>query len=259
MTSTVVSADGTTIGFESVGSGPPLVMVHGGVADRTRWLPVATRLAEQYTVHLVDRRGRGLSTAEADQYDIRREGEDIAAVAAAVGPDVYLFGHSYGALCSLQAAMVTDAIARLGLYEPPMESPGLHVIEPAALAQLRTITDREALLEGFMRASLRRSQAEVDAMKGTPVWQARVAAVHTILRELDQVLEFRADERLAKIDIPVRMFLGTESPAYLKAATEAVAARIAGADIVPLHGQAHQAMDGDPDQFIAAVLAFGST
>ena len=117
MTSSVVSADGTTIGFESLGAGPPLVLVHGGTADRTRWAPVRERLAERYTVHIVDRRGRGLSTAEADQYDIRREGEDIAAVVAAVGPDVYLFGHSYGALCSLEAALLTDAIGRASCRE----------------------------------------------------------------------------------------------------------------------------------------------
>src|ERR1700716_4154672 len=190
MARSVVSVDGTTIGFESLGAGPPLVLVHGGTADRTRWAPVRERLAERYTVHVVDRRVRGLSMAEADQYDIRHEGEDIAAVAAAVGPDVYLFGHSYGALCSLEAALLTDAIGRLALSEPPLETPGHDVIEPAVLAQLKTITDRELLLEGFFRAALRLPQAAVDAMKGTPVWQARLAAVHTILRELDQVLAF---------------------------------------------------------------------
>ncbi|HEY0804997.1 MAG TPA: alpha/beta hydrolase, partial [Pseudonocardiaceae bacterium] len=117
--------------------------------------------------------------------------------------------------------------------------------------------DRELLLEGFFRAALQLPQAAVDAMKGTPVWQARLAAVYTILRELDQVLAFRVDE-LSKIDIPVRLFLGTESPEYLGAATETIAGRIAGADVVPLHGQAHLAMDNDPDQFVAAVFAFGA-
>lgn len=258
MTSSVVSTDGTAIGFESFGAGPPLVLVHGGTADRTRWAPVRERLAERYTVHTVDRRGRGLSTVEAEQYDLRREGEDIAAVVAAVGPDVYLFGHSYGALCSLEVALITDAIGRLALYEPPLPTPGHVVIETEVLSQLKAITDREALLAAFFREALRLPQAAVDAMQGTPIWQARLAAVHTILRELDQVQEFQADERLSKIDIPVRLFLGTESPEYLKSATEAVASRIGGADIVPFHGQAHLAMDGDPDQFVAAVFAFGA-
>jgi len=32
---TVRSADGTPIAYEELGSGPPLVLVHGGVSDRT--------------------------------------------------------------------------------------------------------------------------------------------------------------------------------------------------------------------------------
>jgi pimeloyl-ACP methyl ester carboxylesterase len=257
MASSVVSADGTTIGFESLGAGPPLVLVHGGTADRTRWAPVREQLAQRYTVHTVDRRGRGLSTAEADRYDIQREGQDIAAVATAVGGGVYLLGHSFGALCALESALVTDAVDRMVLYEPPVPTPGQDVIAPATLRALKAITDPETMLEAFFREALRLPQAAIDGMKGTPIWQARLAAVHTITRELDQVETFQADDRLSKIDIPVRLFLGTESPDYLRSATEAVASRISGADIVLLHGQAHQAMDYDPDQFLAAVFAFG--
>lgn len=258
MPSSVVSADGSVIGFESIGDGPGLVLVHGGTADRTRWAPVRERLAERYTVHAVDRRGRGLSTAEADTYGIRREGEDVAAVAEAIGGDAYVVAHSYGALCALEAALVTDAIGRMVLYEPPVPTPGQPVFGPEALALLRGITDPELLLEAFFREALQLSQVDVDGMKGTAIWRARLAAVHTIVRELDQVVAFSATDRLSKIDLPVRLFLGTESPDYLRSAAEAVAGRITGADVVPLYGQAHQAMDTDPDQFTAAVFAFDS-
>ena len=39
----VVSADGTRIGCEVVGAGPPLLLVHGSTADRSRWAASATR------------------------------------------------------------------------------------------------------------------------------------------------------------------------------------------------------------------------
>jgi pimeloyl-ACP methyl ester carboxylesterase len=84
-----------------------------------------------------------------------------------------------------------------------------------------------------------------------------VAAAHTIPRELESVEAFVADERLGKISVPVRLFAGTESPAYLRLAVDAVAERVPGADIVPMRGQVHQAMDFDPEQFVAAVQAFG--
>lgn len=255
MPSSVVSADGTVIGYESVGAGPPLVLVHGGTADRSRWAPVRQSLAERYTVHILDRRGRGLSTVEASSgYSIQREAEDIAAVVEAVGSDVYLVAHSYGALCSLEAALITSAIGRLTVYEPPMPTPGLEVVPLDVVVLMKSISEPEKLLETFFREALRVPQEAVDGMKGTPIWTARLAAVHTIIRELDQVVAYVPGDRLAKIDIPVRMLVGTESPAYLRAATADFAARIASAEVVELPGQAHQAMDYAPELFVRSVL-----
>jgi pimeloyl-ACP methyl ester carboxylesterase len=54
----VTAPDGTVVGVERLGSGPPLLAVHGGTADRTRWAPVRNALAEVFTVYLLDRRGR---------------------------------------------------------------------------------------------------------------------------------------------------------------------------------------------------------
>jgi pimeloyl-ACP methyl ester carboxylesterase len=254
---TVTSPDGTVVGFETCGDGPPMVLVHGTAADHTRWTTVRDRLARRYRLYLVDRRGRGLSRAEAPGYDIRREGEDIAAVAEAAGGDVYLLAHSYGALCALEAVRITTAVSRLVAYEPPRPKPGEPVVGPDARHRMRTAEDPEEVLEIFLREALRLTPAAVEAMRGTPVWRARVAAAHTIPRELDVVEAMVFDDRLAEIAVPTRLFAGTESPGYLRLAAEEVARRIPGADVVPLSGQAHQAMDFDPDGFTEAVFAFG--
>ena len=256
MAGSVVSADGTVIGYESLGEGPPLLLVHGSTATRARWAPVRSRLAQRYTVYDIDRRGRGMSTAEAGSYSLGREAEDVAAVAAALGGNVYVLGHSYGALCVMEAALITSAFRRMVLYEPPMPAPGLDVISPDALARLKTMTDPELILETFYREALQLPQSAINGMKGTAIWQARLSAAHTITREFDQVNAYRATDRLTKIDVEVRMLLGTESPSYLRAATAAFAAQIPGATIVALQGQAHQAIDSDPGQFVHSVIDF---
>ena len=257
MTASVTSPDGTVIGFETLGDGPPMVLVHGTGADHTRWTAVKDRLARRYRLHLVDRRGRGLSrAAEAAEYDIRREGEDIAAVAEAAGGDVYLVAHSYGALCALEAVRATKAVSRLVAYEPPRPAPGGDVVGPDARSRMRAAEDPEQILEIFLQEALRLPPADVEAMRATPVWRARVAAAPTIPRELDVVESMVFDERLGEIAIPVRLFAGTESPDYLRLAAHAVAELIESADVVPMRGQAHQAMDFDPDQFTEAVFAF---
>jgi pimeloyl-ACP methyl ester carboxylesterase len=109
---------------------------------------------------------RSSARAEAPAYDIRREGEDIAAVAEAAGGDGYLVAHSYGALCALEAVQVTKAVSRLVAYEPPRPEPGRTVVGPAARSRMRAAEDPGKILEIFLQEALRLPPADVEAMPG---------------------------------------------------------------------------------------------
>ena len=257
MPSTAVSIDGSRIGYESFGDGPPMLLVHGTSATHIRWAPVRDQLAQHYTVHEMDRRGRGLSTDEADAHSLHREAEDVAAVAEAIGGDVYVVAHSFGALCTIEAARVTSAFRRLTLYEPPRPTPGRNDVQPELVARLMAMNDREQILEEFYRNALRLPQATIDGIRGTEIWRARLTAAHTIARELEAVNAYRATGP-ENIDVPVRILVGTETTEFLRAASVAAAAEIPGAQVVPLRGQGHQAIDFDPDQFVRLVLDFDS-
>src|SRR5438270_11817518 len=113
----VKSSDGVTIGVWASGSGAPLLLVHGTTADHTRGHGVAAELGERFTVYAMDRRGRGHS-GDADPYRVDAEFDDVAAVVDAIGTDVNVLGHSYGALCALEAARRTSGVTALILYEP---------------------------------------------------------------------------------------------------------------------------------------------
>jgi pimeloyl-ACP methyl ester carboxylesterase len=89
------------------------------------------------------------------------------------------------------------------------------------------------------------------------VWQARVAAVHTLQREGEATASYVADAaRLASIRTPVRLLLGSESPPAFRAAATAAAEAIPGADLVEVGGQGHGMIDADPDRFVALVVEF---
>ena len=60
-TRTVTSADGTLIAVFTSGTGPPLVVVHGAAADHTTFRVLGPRLEAGFTIHAIDRRGRGAS------------------------------------------------------------------------------------------------------------------------------------------------------------------------------------------------------
>ena len=77
--STVRSKDGTLIAVECAGAGPSLVIVHGGIGDRTRWTPLFPLFASRFRICAMDRRGHGAS-ADSPQYSLKREVEDVAAV-----------------------------------------------------------------------------------------------------------------------------------------------------------------------------------
>src|SRR5438046_10662271 len=111
---TVKSKDGTAIAFERTGQGPPMLLVHGGTADHTRWAPLLPKLNQHFTVCAVDRRGRG-GSGDAPSYAHAREFEDLAAVIDSLGAPVTVLGHSFGDLCALEALLLTRNVARLTL------------------------------------------------------------------------------------------------------------------------------------------------
>lgn len=254
----VVSPDGTRLAVERVGDGPPLLAVHGSTADRSRWAPVRDALAERFTLYLLDRRGRGGSTMESTTpYAFEREAEDVAAVVGQIGQPVRYLGHSYGALIGIEALTITTGIARALLYEPPFDTPG-HEVFPAAsidrFSALLAADDREGALELFYREVV---GIDPTPLRTLPIWQVRLAAVHTLEREVRIGLDYHVDPaRLASLSVPVRLLVGSDSPPAFPAAARAAAAAIPNAQLVELPGQGHGMIDADPHGFVGHVVAF---
>jgi pimeloyl-ACP methyl ester carboxylesterase len=91
-----------------------------------------------------------------------------------------------------------------------------------------------------------------------PAWQGRVAAAHTILREI-YALEQHAPldpSDFESFRTRTLLLLGGDSPAYQKANTQALDAALPNSRIVVMPGQQHIAMNTAPDLFVREVLAF---
>ncbi len=256
------SADGTVIAYARSGSGPPLVLVHGSMADHTRWGRVLPALAAHFTVYALDRRGRGASGASMTvPYAIEREFEDVAAVVDAVGRPVALLGHSYGGLCALEAARRTGNVRALVLYEPPLLIPTVGSTTPPGVvatmeAQLAA-GDREGVVLTFMRELARMPEEAIAGQRASSTWPARVAAAHTALDEARGGGSYAfAPARFRDLTTPTLLLVGSESPPFLRAATEALAAALPHGQTRVLADQGHVAMDSAPDLFLREVVAF---
>jgi len=254
----VTSADGTPIAFARSGKGPPLVLVHGSTADHTRWAGILSELESRFTVLAMDRRGRGQS-GDAPDYSLEQEYEDVAAVIRAAGPGANVLGHSFGALCSIEAALRVDNLKRLVLYEPAFPVGGRPLYRPEMRDRLNALMetgDREALLLAFFREIVGASEAQIEALRADPSWVGRLAAAPTAVRELaDGDYVFRPG-RFHDLRVPTLMLTGEKSPTELTAPTRALNAALPDSRLVVLEGQGHVAMTTAPKLFLDTVIGF---
>ena len=257
---TVTSSDGTKIAFETSGSGPALVLVHGTSASSARWGNIKPLLEPHFTVYVVDRRGRGGSgdTPAGTAYDYRCEFADIAAVVEAAKDPVILFGHSYGGLLSLGAAGLTGKIAAMVLYEAPVSLGGGFSEDLLARMDAAVASgDRDTVLKIFCEEVVQMRASDIAALRASPAWPARLAAAHTIPRELRTAGVFALGSVHAeRITAPTLLLHGADSPEFFKQSMARLAGTIPHAKTVALAGQQHVAMDTAPELLTQSVLDF---
>ena len=256
------SRDGTEIGYFTSGDGPPLVLVHGALGDHTRWDILGPHLEPHVTIHAMDRRGRGASGDSTD-YDMSREVEDVTAVVDAVaaisGTAVDVLGSSAGASFAVAAATQTTNIRRLVLFEPP-DRQVLELLPTELLDQLDALLaadDREGLLRLAYRTLVGLSDEEIDKLRAQPAWPNRLAAAHTVPRELRSPPERMFDERqVASVAVPALVLLGAATPPPFQASARAFVDTLPDARIAVLDGQGHAAEMFAPEIVAQRVISF---
>jgi pimeloyl-ACP methyl ester carboxylesterase len=252
----VLSKDGTPIGFFRTGSGPALVFVHGSISNHLDWKKVTHILSARYTCILMDRRGRGHSRNLSTAYSIQNEYEDVAAVLDSVGPDVCLVGHSFGAVCALGGAALST-VRRLVLYEPPYP-----IGRPVAGANLAPF--KQALASGDMDLALAVGMERfiglpapvVAATRTSKAWAHMRGLVTTWTRELEAMDALGTDlSAYRQFPTPTLLLRGSESPEHpFQCANRALQQTLPHVVVSTLHGQSHMAMRLVP-QLVAERIA----
>jgi pimeloyl-ACP methyl ester carboxylesterase len=252
----ITSGDGTRITFERSGSGPPLVLVHGTSVERFSFRFVEPLLRDRFTLLAVDRRGRGESGDSTDGYAIEQEFSDIAAVVDSLGEPTDLFGHSYGATVALGAAPLARKLRRLVVYEP---APAVPQVAPELVGRLDALLaddQREQLLSLFLTDAGLDSDV-LEQLQASPIWALRVAAAHTIPRELRAEEGYRPDpEVFAALPAPVLLLLGSESPQWAVRGADAVRAVLPNSRAITLKGEGHLALLTAPELVADEVTRF---
>ncbi|MDQ0793864.1 alpha/beta fold hydrolase [Streptomyces sp. B1I3] len=249
-----LSRDGTSIAYRRRGDGPPVILVGGALGTAATEAPLATLLASRFTVVTYDRRGRGAS-GDGGPYAVRREIEDLAAVAARAGGRVSLFGMLSGGALALEAQAAGLPVDLLAVYDPPY-TPGAAglLYKSRCTAQLHRLLsqgDRDGAVALYLsRTGL--PGTTIARMRQAPMWPGLVALAHTLAYD-DTLLGDGALPvgRLASVTARTLVVSGGSGSAGTRATTLALAAAIPRARHRTLTGQTRELAP----QVIAPVLA----
>jgi pimeloyl-ACP methyl ester carboxylesterase len=251
----ITVADGTTIGYRRLGTGPGLVLLHGSMSSGHNHLELATALADRFTVYLPDRRGRGISGPYHPDDGLDTEVDDLASLLAHTGSQ-RVFGVSSGGIIALEAAG-RGGIERVAVFEPPLfPDPTGPAAFLADLERHLAADDLAAALVCGMKgaqmgpALLRKLPDRLLAKLTGAAMRSEKPSGYVSMRALAPTLrhEFRIvvaasgpTDRYAGIGSNVLLMGGSKSPAYLKDALTRLQASIPGAGRVELPGLDHGA------------------
>jgi len=244
----VISADGTPIAVDRIGSGPALILVDGAMCSRGfgPMPPLAKELASRFTVYHYDRRGRG-DSGDGVAYDIKREIEDLDAVLQLAGGSAMVFGISSGAALAGEASRQLRGIRKLALYEAPYVIDDTHIpLPPTFIADTKALVatgNRGAAVKKFMRY-VGTPSIMVFVMSLLPFWKKFTTIAHTLSNDLEIIAPHHNGLAFPRakwggVMTPTLIMAGGKSPAYMQNSMKAWAQAFPNAVHRTLAGQTH--------------------
>ena len=145
---------------ETIGSGEPLVVVHGSWADSRHWLRLAAELEDTFAVLLYDRRGHGRSDGAHTSI-----GDDVDDLAGLLTGPAHMVAGSFGGSVALRLATSRpDLLQSLSLHEPAL--PGVLGGAPGGGGQQTRDMDPKAFAESSLGEGSPFFRAIADALAG---------------------------------------------------------------------------------------------
>ena len=262
----VITTDGVTIGGTVHGQGPPLVFVHGMLADGdTDWQALLPHLTGRFTCYLPSYRGRGLSDDHPD-LSLGRMVDDIIAYVDSIEAPTGLVGWSSGAyLAVIVAAARSDAVNAVA----PFELGVLSLMDEQEQAAFGDALARmgELAAEGRSTAAARAfagwpfNDEEIAMAEGAGYFESAGGYVPNLLNLLQQWGEYEGPSPdhpavLGAISAPVLVLHGADTTPFLTASARYVADRVPNARVHEIPGAGHAAPLTHPEALAEALTEF---
>jgi pimeloyl-ACP methyl ester carboxylesterase len=257
------NVNGIGLYYELEGSGEPLALVHGSWGDATNWRFVVPGLAESFRVLAYDRRGHSRSERPDTPGTVDEDGDDLAALLEALElSPAHVATSSWGGNIALRLATRRPEVFRsLSCHEPPLWS----LLEGDAEAQEMLArgarSDEEVgrrIAAGDHEGAARQFVEEVAF--GPGAWENELPAetravfvrnAPTYLDELQDPTALNVDrDALARLEIPVRLTEGSESPPLFPRVIDRLAQLIPRVTRETIDGAAHVPQLSTPERYV---------
>ena len=232
--------NGISLYYATIGQGPPVVLLHGGLANSDYWGHQVKALMPHHMVILVDSRGHGRSTRDSRPYGYDLMADDVVALLGTLHIDrADVVGWSDGAILGLDLALRhPDRVGKVVAFAANTQTSGVQegVEKNPAFARFIARAGRE-----YARLSATPKQYNAFVAQISKMWETEPNWT---------------DAQLKTIRAPVLVLDGDHDEAIKRAHTEYIAATIPGAGLLILPNTSHFAFLQDPAAFNAAVLHF---
>ncbi len=257
----MVEVDGLHIGYQRVGSGPPVVLVHGYVGDGpTTWRQQLHTLADDFTLVAWDAPGVGTSSDPPEGIGMSGYADCLAGFIDALGFDrPHVAGISFGGALVLELCRrhpgIAGTITLISAYAGwrgslPADVAEQRLQQALALADLSPEALVETLLPTMFSAT---TPPEVLEEFSACLLAVRPAGFRAMAEASN--VDLRA--ALPLVDVPTLLVYGDQDVrAPLTTVAEAMHAAIIGSTLVVLPGAGHVCNMEAPAEFNDALRSF---
>jgi pimeloyl-ACP methyl ester carboxylesterase len=260
--------NGIRLRYEVVGSGPPLVLVHGSWGDHHNWDALAPLLADEFQVVAFDRRGHSDTESPAGQGSVHDDVADLAALIERLGNGpAHVVGNSFGGSIVLRLAVRDPGLVlTLTAHEPPLMM--LLADDPATAAVVNDVGQRIGAVVGLLTAGQNPEAAQQfveQVALGPGQWEFLPPPVQqTFIRNAATFLDETNDPEALTIDVaglanfsgPALLTQGTESPPFFGLILDKIAPALVGGKRQTIDGAGHVPQMTHPKEYAEALVSF---
>ena len=263
----------TEIVYETMGSGRPLLMLHGFGASKATWFDVQDRLGKRYSLIMPDLKGFGESSKPDDhKYGIPDQAAIVFALIKKLDlSNLTIVGHSYGGSVALltylllkdnneqhrlRSLVIVDAPAFpqqfpffISMLRAPLMNRSLLALLPASFRAAYTLN---RIFYDKARVTSERIDRYARFFDVPGIHRSMIAAAEQILPANPAILS----ARLGDFECRVLLVWGENDPVIPLWQAERITRSIRGAELIRIPKCGHVPPEERPTEFLAAVMPF---